>query len=275
MTRDERYAGHASRLLRVWFLDPATRMNPHLRYSHAQPGVFEGSYYGIIQTRELPGVVDAVGMIAGSPSWSDADQQGMVTWCVGFLDWMLHDEDAQEAARVWNNHSVNYDVTAVSFALFTGRRGIARRILEEVKTERIARQIRDDGRLPFELERNRAWTYAVATLERFVRLATMGEHVGVDLWHYTSPGGSSVRKAIEYLAQYAGPGRAWPYADLDFEQYGTAPLARLRPVLQRALLAYGDHDYAKLAQMLPVDEDLLRSQDPGFLFYPTDIQSRQ
>jgi hypothetical protein len=275
MTGDERYALHGARLLRVWFLDPATRMNPHLRYSHAQPGVFEGSYYGIIQTLQLPGVVDAIGMIAESPSWSDADQRGMVEWCVGFLDWMLKDEVAQEAARVWNNHSVNYDVTAVSFALFTGRRGTARRILEAVKTERIARQIRDDGRLPFELERNRAWTYAVATLERFVRLASMGEHVGVDLWHYTSPGGSSIRKAIDYLAQYGEPGHVWPYADLDFEQHGNTPLARLRPILQRAMLAYGDRRYAGLAQMLPIDETFLRSQDPGFLFYPTDIRSDQ
>ncbi len=275
MTGDERYADHASMLLRVWFLDPATRMNPHLRYAHAQPGVFDGSYYGIIQTGELPGVIDAIGLLSGSRTWTQGDQDGMVHWAVRFLDWMLHDEDAQEASRVWNNHSVNYDVTAVSLALFSGRRGIARRLLERVKTERIARQIREDGRLPFELERNRAWGYAAATLERFARLATMGSHVGVDLWNYESPGGSSIRKCIDYMARYAEPGAQWPYADYDFERYGTTPLARIRPILQRALLAYHDQRYGKLALALPDNEDIMRSQDPGFLFYPTEDRSNR
>src|SRR5918996_3977440 len=57
-TRDERYAGHAARLLRTWFLDPATRMNPNLEYAQAVPGVTPGRGFGIIETRELPRLLD-------------------------------------------------------------------------------------------------------------------------------------------------------------------------------------------------------------------------
>ena len=268
MTGEERFAEHAARMLRRWFLDPATRMNPNLRYAHGQPGVTEGSYYGIIQLGSLPQVMDAVGMLAPSAAWTEADQAGMVAWSAAFLDWMLHDKEAPEAGRVWNNHGTNYDVVAVRCALMAGRRGLARQLLERTKHERIDRQIRGDGRLPYELERNRAWTYTTVTVGKFVQLATMASRLGVDLWNYTTPEGGGIRKAIDFLAVYTDSSTVWPYADLDFQRYGRTPLARLRSILQCAALAYGVPRYGELAETLPVDMQLLRENDLPYLFYP-------
>ena len=36
-TNRERYAKKAAQFLRVWFLDPASRMNPHLRHADTVP----------------------------------------------------------------------------------------------------------------------------------------------------------------------------------------------------------------------------------------------
>jgi hypothetical protein len=268
MTGEEKYARHAARLLRVWFLDPATRMKPNLRYSHAQPGVFEGSYYGIIHLGFVPLFIDGLGMLKASSSWTEEDHSRMVEWVVQFLAWMINDEDAQEAGRVWNNHGTNYDQAVVSFALFTGRRGLARRILEKCKKERVDRQIRPDGRLPYELERNRAIGYTAATVSKFLDLATMGECLGVDLWNYKSPDGSGIREAIDFLAPYADPAAEWPYTDYDVQRYGLKPFSRLRSLLQRAALAYEDQRYGTFAEMTPMDEDLFRNRDLPFLFYP-------
>ncbi|HSC43734.1 MAG TPA: alginate lyase family protein, partial [Candidatus Binatia bacterium] len=59
-TAREDYAAHAAKLLRVWFLDPATKMNPHLKYAQAVPGRNNGRAAGIIETHELSELIDFV-----------------------------------------------------------------------------------------------------------------------------------------------------------------------------------------------------------------------
>ena len=60
ITRDRRYADHASRHLRAWFVDEATRMNPHLLYAQAIKGRVTGRGIGIIDTLHLVEVVRAI-----------------------------------------------------------------------------------------------------------------------------------------------------------------------------------------------------------------------
>ena len=59
LTRDHKYADHAARHLRAWFIDEATRMNPNLQYAQAIHGRFTGRGTGIIDTLHLVEVARA------------------------------------------------------------------------------------------------------------------------------------------------------------------------------------------------------------------------
>src|SRR2546425_910942 len=59
---ENKYAEHAARLLRVWFLDKATRMNPNLNYSQAIKGQNDGRGAGLIDSRHFIKLTDAIGL---------------------------------------------------------------------------------------------------------------------------------------------------------------------------------------------------------------------
>ena len=247
-TGREEYARYASLLIRTWFLDPSTRMNPNLNFGQAIPGVVSGRGTGIIDGRKLAQVVDAVGVLSASKEWTDADQRGMVDWMDHYLDWLLRSKNGRDEAKASNNHGSFYDVQVVSLALFVGKQDLARKVLEDARKKRIASQIEPDGRLPRELARTKSFSYSLFDLEALEELASLGERAGVDLWSYTTTDGRSLRKALDFLAPYADEKKAWPYP-----QITKVERSSLLPLLQQGYIHYGDPHYRDDIALFPAD----------------------
>ena len=255
-TGKEEYAAKAAEILRMWFVDPKTKMNPNLDFAQAVPGKNNGRGIGIIETRELVRVVDAIGLLNGAKSWSRTDQANTEAWFAAYLRWLMESKNGLDESKATNNHGTFYDVQVISFALFTHQTDLAKKVLESAKQNRIARQIEPDGGQPRELARTKSWSYSTMNLDGMVELAQLGDAGGVDIWDFQTSDGRSVRKAIDYLYPYAKGDKKWT-----FQQIEEFQPERLYTIMRRAARAYHDEGYNKMMtnvpKLAPNDEHLL------------------
>jgi len=241
-TGNQTYAAKASTILQTWFINPATKMNPNLNYAQAVPGKTDGGSGGIIDTADLPKVVDAVGLLAGAKSWSTTDTDQMKTWFASYLTWLRTSAPGKAEGATINNHLTWYDAQVVSYALFTGQTAFASSVAKSAETAIIAKQIRPDGTQPAELARATSWSYSTYNVEALVRLAQLASNAHVDLWHYKAPNGASIKAAIDYVDGYVTNLSSWPYHQSSKPDLHYLPLA-----LSAAADAYHTGNYQTLA----------------------------
>ncbi|MFE4579651.1 alginate lyase family protein, partial [Streptomyces chartreusis] len=218
-TGDKRYAEKAGQVLRTWFLDPATRMNPNLNHAQFIPCKYDGRAIGIIDfSQSYTSVLDAIALLeTGAPGWSAKDRTAMSKWNTDFRDWLKNSDFGKQEAAATNNHGTFYDMQLAALAYATGDKDLARRTVLDSRTKRIAPQIAADGSQPQELARTRSWHYSTFDLVAYTRLAAIGRHVGVNLWAYQGPDGQSLFKAVDYLLPAATGTAAWPHPEPVFQ----------------------------------------------------------
>lgn len=262
-TGKEEYAARAALLLRTWFLDPATRMNPNLNYAQAVPGVNTGRGTGLIDDRGVPRILDAITLLADSHSLTEHDTEDLRKWFTQYLDWLQNSQNGRDESDAKNNHGSWYDQQIVGIALFLGDKDLARKIAETAETKRIDLQIEPDGSEPLELARTKSFSYSVFNLDALERLAEEARLANVDLWSYRARNGASIRAALDYLLPYAEGQKRWTHQALN----GVDANSLAEPLLLAAL-NYRELDYLKKA------EDFEKHPDAELLLLQAQAQDR-
>lgn len=232
---DERYAEKAINLLRVFFINPTTRMNPHLRYAQGVPGKSEGRSFGMINFHRLPMLIRALQQLDMSPAMTDEIRQELSMWMDELLGWMLNDAYGQQIADYYNNHSSNYDAMISSLAIYTGRAEIAR-VATARSAERLLEQIEPDGKQPHELKRSKSVSYMRFNLRHLITAAEYGQLVGIDTAS-TGEHAERLRAACNLLMDYIESPNHWSY-----QQIEPVKPELMIPVLRRAALLLNDPD---------------------------------
>lgn len=234
---DEEYAQHAAMLLRTWFIEPETRMNPNLNHAQAIPGRRDGSGIGIIDWAQTPALLDQIRIIETSPVWTEDDRTGIRKWFSEFSDWLLTSEHGRYEAGMHNNHGTYYDCLVIAISLFLDDRELAREICEAAGDKRIAPQLAPDGSQPLELQRTKSWDYSIYNLQAMVLLARLATEVGVDLWNYTDDEGAGIEQAIAFLLPYALGEQEWKWKQIKEIHYNA-----YASLLSEAGIIYEDRD---------------------------------
>jgi hypothetical protein len=217
-TKDERYAAHAARLLKTWFLDPETLQNPNLNFGQGIPGINTGRGIGIIETRSFPRLIDATILLQESKNWSKEDHQSLKKWFAAYLSWLTESPLGKDEADEHNNHGTYYDVQIMAYALFTDQPELAKKQIEVAKS-RIQSQMKPDGSQPFELERTVSWGYTNMNLAGFFKIAKLAENVKNNLWNYETTDGKGLQKSLQWLIPYLKNEKVWEYKQIKEKEY--------------------------------------------------------
>lgn len=250
---NEIYAQKAVLLLKVFFQEADKKMNPHLLYAQAIPGVSTGRGIGIIDTLHLAEVPLAIEALKSSEALTPEILTGLKQWFADYSEWMVSHPQGLDEMNAGNNHSVAYLVQLASFARFTGDESklkLARQRFKEI----VARQMDLDGSFPAELARTKPYGYSIFQLDNMSLLCHLLSTASENLWAFKLADGRSMAKAMEFLDDYLSDKSKWPYP-ADIEHFESWPVRQ--PCLLLAGYEMGRFDYLELWKTLEPDP-----QDP-------------
>lgn len=214
-SNDEKFAQKATEMIRVWFLNKSTRMNPNMKYAQCVPGVAEGRSYGVLDTYSFVTMLDGVQLLSTSKSFTKKDERQLKSWFKEYVKWLTTSSLSLEERAAENNHGTAYDAQLAAFARYIGDEGLFHQILSQFPSKRILSQIEKDGSQPQELRRTLAFGYSEYNISHILDLMFMAKNAGLDVEKYVSVDGHSIYQALNFLMPYMGKDvSAWPWQQI-------------------------------------------------------------
>lgn len=248
LTGKEKYAIKAAELLRTWFLDEETRMNPNVNHAQIRPGHNQGTKSGVLDGRLMIGALEGSLLISSSSALSKNEQLRLKKWAAAYFEWLTTSKFALEEAASKNNHGSFYDVQALYFALYSEKKEAASQIAQKFIQRRLYNQIIEDGSMPEEIARTRPLFYSIYNLHAMFLVAHLAQKVDVDVYEIDKVD-SRLRAGLNYLIPYTDPNNQWPHSTI-----GDTDRMKLFIILQMADRIYQDQDYLKEADVLSFEK---------------------
>jgi len=209
------YAEHGAMLVRTWFLDKHTRMNPHMSYAQvpARHDNNKGTGRGLIEFRNVYYFLDAVRLIQESGALSSAEGMALKDWFTSYAAWLDTDPMVNSEFHTSNNHGVSFDLQRAAIAAYLGDSSTLNRI-RLLSRERLHGQIAADGSLPQEQDRIHHKNHVFSPLLAWANLARIMSNVGDDLWGYCTADGRGIGLALDWVRNLTAT-RNWPASTID------------------------------------------------------------
>lgn len=259
LTKDQRYATHAGKHLRAWFIDKSTRMNPSLQFAQAIKGRVTGRGIGIIDTIHLVEVARAIKVIEKSGALSVNEREVINQWFDDYLKWLTTHKYGIDEREAKNNHGTCWVMQVAAFAALSGNQELLGYCRNRFKTVLVPNQIAADGRFPEELKRTKPYAYSLFNLDAMATICQLLSTPEDNLWTFATSDGRSVSKAMKFMFPFVRDKKSWPKAkDVMYDEEW--------PMRHNSFLFAGvalqRPDYIDLWKTLPADsgvEEVIRN----------------
>lgn len=210
LERDERHARKAVEMLRVFFLDPATRMNPALEHAQAivgKPTPERGT--GLIDTLHLIEVPVSILALRGSKAMTEETFQGLRQWFAEYTRWFVTSPKGRNEAKAKNNHAVAYWLQVAAFATLLEDEALLAECRRQFKEVFVGVQMGEDGGFPLELGRTKPYAYSIFQLDNMALLCQLLSTQEDNLWTYTTADGRGMRRALAFMHPFLADKSTW------------------------------------------------------------------
>ncbi len=218
------YTERAAKHIRTWFLNEDTMMNPHLEYGQAIRGVCEGRGIGIIETKDLLGVIHAANFMEETCGYDD-EIRNLKKWFGSYLKWLNESPKGIEEREWYNNHAIWWTAQALAFAAFTDNKKLMLECYDRYKNNIIGKQLNSDSAFEDELGRTRSYTYYLFSLDASSIICEIALTHGVDLWSFQTSEGKSLEGAFEFIYPYFENLFLWKYKQISLHNCFNESLA--------------------------------------------------
>lgn len=259
VTSDIKYAMHAIKHLKAWFVDSLTRMNPSLLYAQAIKGRFTGRGIGIIDTIHLIEVAQSIMILEKSKLISEEDLNAIKNWFKEYLLWLTTHQYGIDEMNAKNNHGTCWVMQVAMFSKLVNdvdKMNFCRKRFKEVI---LPGQMASDGSFPLELKRTKPYNYSLFNLDAMAAICQILSTKEDNLWDFSLTDGRNIKKGIEFMFPFIKDKQDWTYPqDVMFYEY--------YPVRQPSLLfagvAFSEQKYIELWKLLdpdPKNEEVVRN----------------
>lgn len=249
---DERYAEKASDLLKKWFFEPDTRMNPNMNHAQVAKNVNEGSDQGIIDGNDFIHLIDGVSLLYDSPHWTSEDHRKLKEWFYRFSIWIIeyYNSDAFCDDDFCNNISTWMDAQKTIYFLFSEQedRLNSSTYIQPI-SEKIQKQFTNSGLQPDEKSRTRSQHYVYFNLRGYANLLMMRNSTtrfSNNQNPFSGDEFTGLRAALNALNEYVN-GANKPEMFTESDNFDPC---RYIEIFKPAAIAFDDSEYSLTADML-------------------------
>ena len=206
---DDRATHRASEILETWFVDPKTRMNPHLEHGQAIRGVNDGRGTGLIDTVALIHCVQGILLLQRAGKMDATLSAALAQWFSQFLTWMTTSAKGKAEGKSGNNHATWWTAQVAAYATLSGNKSALDEAWDRYRNYLVPQEIQPHGSCPREEARTNSLGYSVFNADAFATLCRIAASSGVDLWNFEAPKGVSYQKLVRYVEPYVLDPEKW------------------------------------------------------------------
>jgi len=212
---DPKYTEAVNNLLRVWFIDDSTKMNPNLKYSQMIRNRTKPRGVGIIEGRRIAFMVEAINLLELSGKLDKDIYVGLQEWYGEYLIWMTESFYGVDEKRRGNNHSSWWAAQVAAISSFINDVEEINELEDYTKHYLLDRQFIEGARQPLEEARTKSLSYSIFNVTALTMLNLVLANYNIDCWNYVNVNGVKLLDAVDYLIPFTEDPSKWKLVQLE------------------------------------------------------------